>query len=1042
MHSLKLALTALWWRRGLSAAILLVASITTLSASIGPFYSRAAADSVLRDTLRHAPPADSGVEVYRNDTVGNAPLEDLQSRIPEQGRLTGFADSRGTVRAAVLAIKSGATAAQINSHTVAADLVARDGACEQLVWVAGRCPAATGQVAVSQRSAARYHWPRGTQISLDPGAAAGGGATAAVLLVGIYRPRDPAAPYWYGHNYFQAHLGSGDPGSHDTIDTIFVAPSELAELGADQPVRASVELPIDAAAVHLTGVKKLRSAVSALTQIGASDSFGAATTQVSTGLPSLLDRVDRNRRLLDVGVLAVTLQLAVLSWFVLFLIIATTTEARAGEVALAKLHGLPPRATVAFGLLEPVLLLCAATPLGVLLARLVVGWNAATVLSPGTAVEFRLPVAYAALAALAGGLVAAVLAGRQALTRPVLEQLARSGGDRAGSRRGSLFVDAVVIALAVAGLAQITLGGAGRGGRPDSIALVAPGLLTLAVALLAIRLLPLVLRSVLRRTRRSTQLPRFLAYRQIVRRPALLRLVVLLALATGLATFAVDASTVAARNRQQRAAFDVGADRVLAVNPPSAQALLQTVRKLDPAGRAAMAALVYSPTGDDPSDRTGTLLAVDSSRLASVMTWRRDFGPDPLSALARRLHPAVVEPVGITDGSLRVSASVSGLAAAGPPVTVTAVLSGSAGSRTVLLGRLTAGTRDYSGQVRGCAGGCRLVGIELTRGLGDFRDAAAHVAFTGIDQRGSGSWQPVAARLTDPSTWRPLPVDQPGVSQITGRSGSGLAYSYAVSSADVAGIAVIDAPRPLPAVFTAAVAGARAPGAIRGPDSSPLATRSAATVGGLPGVAGPATMVDLEYALRESGPIEAADYRVWLSARAPASFAARLQAAGVAVLSEQSIAARRTELNRSGPALALLLFLLVAAAAALLAAGATLVTLYLSGRRRAFEIAAMLAVGVSRATMRRTCRLEQALLLATGLVVGALCGLVGAQLALPSVPQFVDTVAVPKLLFTPNIAALVLLLGSFGAVVAVTTVASAALLVRSAYPSRLREAAP
>jgi len=223
---------------------------------------------------------------------------------------------------------------------------------------------------------------------------------------------------------------------------------------------------------------------------------------------------------------------------------------------------------------------------------------------------------------------------------------------------------------------------------------------------------------------------------------------------------------------------------------------------------------------------------VDSSRLASVMTWRRDFGPDPLSALARGLHPAVAEPVGITDGGLRVSASVSGLAAAGPPVTVTAALSGSVGSRTVFLGRLTAGTRDYSGQVRGCAGGCRLVGIELSRGLGDFRDAAAHVAFTAIDQRANRGWQPVAARLSDPSTWRPVAVDQPSISRITGRSGSGLAYSYFVSSADVAGIAVIDARRPLPAVFTTANAGARAPGTIRGPDCSPLSARSAATIGG------------------------------------------------------------------------------------------------------------------------------------------------------------------------------------------------------------------
>ncbi len=1036
MHSLRLAMTALWWRRGLSAAILLVATITTLSASIGPFYSRAAADSVLRDTLRHAPPQDSGVEIYRNDTLGNSPLDDLQGRLPEGGEPAGFAPSRGTVRAAVLAAPSGRRVTSVQ-----ADLVARDGACEQLVFLAGRCPAAPGEAVVSQRTAKSYHWPAGTRVDLNAGAVAPGAGAAAVVIVGVYRPRNPAGAYWFGHNYFAAHLGSGDLGSHDTIDGIFVAPAELAELGADQPVRASVELPIDAGAAHLFAVKQLRATVASVIASAGSASF-TSTTQVSSGLPGLLDDVDRNRRLLDVAVLAVTLQLAVLSWFVLFLIIATTTEARSGEVALAKLHGLRPRSTVAFGLLEPVLLLCAATPLGVLLARLVVGVIAGTVLSPGTGVELRLPVAYAALAALAGGLVAAVLAGRQALTRPVLEQLQRSGGDRAANRLGSLFVDAVVIALAVAGLVQIRLGGAQRGGRPDSIALLAPGLLTLAVALLTIRLLPLFLRSALRRSRRSTQLPRFLAYRQIVRRPALLRLVVLLALATGLATFAVDASTVAAGNRRQRAAFDVGAARVLAVDPPSGEALLQTVRRLDPAGRAAMAVLVSTPNGDQTDDRTGTLLAVDSTRLGSVMTWRADFASQPLPALARDLHPAVPAPIALTDGGLRVTASVSGLAAGGPPIRMNAVLSAGRGDVAVPLGRLVTGTFGYTGTVRGCAGRCRLIRIELARDLADFRDSQAKVAFSDIAQRRSAGWQPVAARLTDPATWQPLPVDPPSISKITGQGERGLSYTYGVSSSDVAGISVVDAPQPLPAVFTAANAGARAPDQVRGPDGNPLAVQSMATLAGLPGVKGAATLVDLEYGLRESGPVDSADYQVWLSPKAPADFADRLQLAGVAVLSEQSSAARRAELDRSGPALALLLFLLVAAAAAILAAGATLVTLYLSGRRRAFEIAAMLAVGISRATLRRTARLEQALLLATGLVVGALSGLIGAQLALPSVPQFVDSVAVPKLRFTPDIAVLGLLLGTLAVVVAVTAVVSAALLVRSAYPSRLREAAP
>ena len=55
-----------------------------------------------------------------------------------------------------------------------------------------------------------------------PGRPRGQHPPAAVLtVVGLYRPRDYADPYWFAHPYFDARLGQGD--KPDYVDAVFVA---------------------------------------------------------------------------------------------------------------------------------------------------------------------------------------------------------------------------------------------------------------------------------------------------------------------------------------------------------------------------------------------------------------------------------------------------------------------------------------------------------------------------------------------------------------------------------------------------------------------------------------------------------------------------------------------------------------------------------------------------------------------------------------------------------------------------------------------------
>lgn len=143
---------------------------------------------------------------------------------------------------------------------------------------------------------------------------------------------------------------------------------------------------------------------------------------------------------------------------------------------------------------------------------------------------------------------------------------------------------------------------------------------------------------------------------------------------------------------------------------------------------------------------------------------------------------------------------------------------------------------------------------------------------------------------------------------------------------------------------------------------------------------------------------------------------------------------------RQGPALALLLFLAGASLAAVLAGGGAALTLHLNGRRRTYELAAMLALGLRRRTLLESLWLEQGLLVLFGVVVGTATGLVAATVALPIIPEFSDAPTAPPLRYDLHLGPVLLSVAAATLVLVVTVAVSAASLVRSADVDQLREA--
>lgn len=1002
-------------RRWSSLALFLTGLLTVAAATLGPLYARAAGETVLTDTLTAATPSQTGVHLQTaTDLTDTAALDAPVARAPAAGFDRAYPTRVVGVRAdAMVNAAGGGEPAQTTR------MVWRQGFCAHLVFVSGRCPTGAGEAAISSRTL-----DGGYGYRLD------GTVRAAtdLTVVGVYRPRDVDDPFWFDRRYFNAAKSYAD-GRGDIVDAVFVDRSTIPLLGT--PATVDVDYPLDADRVHLSDLAALTRTVDR--------TIAAATvdgTTADVALATTLRGVDRDRADVGEGSLLVSLQLAALALFVLFTVTSDALDGRGGDVALAKLRGWGPGATVGFLLGETVLLLALAVPAGAAVGLLTAHLLAGIVLLPGVPVVFPGAAAVAAGAAFVGALVAAGLAARRVVVRTVLDQW-RGARRNVGRNRRALVADLVVAALAVVGVVLLALG---RGG---GVALLAPGLLVLAVGLLGLRLVPLALRAALPRTAAGPRLGRFLAVRQVARRPAALRLAVLLAVATGLAVFGVGGETIAAGNRTARAHVEVGAPRTVAVQFPTGADPSAMTATVDPDGAWAMTAATWLPAGG--TTVTGAVEGVDPARFARVAFPTVD-GPST-TQIARGLDPDPVDPVDVVGTRLAVTLTASGLSGEAPQVQV--VLGARAGERErITLGTLRAGKRTYSGAVP-CVDGCRLAGFGWTRPVSSFDPIGGTVLVQALTVTRDGASAPVDLRLDQPAGWRPRSPDATD-SATTNRvsvTAGGVLDTFTAEGGASAGLAHADGPSPLPlwassgAIITPPPQAGGAPGVPQVIDTfgNGFPVQVAGTTAALPGVRPGGVLADLS-SLRDQLPgfTGEARWSVWLGADAPADAVDRLRAAGFDVGTVTDAATRQARLGRQGPALALALLLACALAAAVLATGATATAVAASGRRRSFELAALRVLGVPRRALTRSTVLEQALLLGSATVCGVPAGLLAAVVAMPVIPQFSDVSPLP-LANTPQPLPVLAVVGAFVVLLVATAVLAGVLLVRAAVPARLRE---
>jgi hypothetical protein len=621
-----------------SALTLVLAIVACAAAAVAPSYRDAAAVSALRARMTAADPAASGVEVAAASWPGGSPDAVLARRTPHLPLAT----------AAIRGIEVAGNATQLavpNGPPEYSRLVWRQDDCAHVVFRSGRCPTRSNEIALPVNAAAVLQAPLGSPIvassldqpdfglppeighpvSLKRRLAQAEQVPLHEKVVGLFDV-PPGQSYWFGQNITAPVLNGG--GTQVTNVTALVPRSTLTRLPLPYRSNVTVDQPLDWS--HAT-VADVATVQRALKHMRATTPRGLT---VLTSIPTLLAADASDRHQLNRLVALAQIQLLLLIGLVLIAILGAGMERRRAEFVIATLEGRRAASTAVSIAAEPVSLLLLGLIPGVLVSLPLALLGAHLWLRPGTPVHITGGSVLAAVVVTAVAALVTVTIGCFAASRSLADQLAEDASS-AGGRAGA-WIDVIAITLAAAGLTELFASHSGSGSASSSTpwSLLAPSLCGLAAGLMLGRLVPTLLRPVVRATAQSSRLGRFLAIRELRRDHAAWRVTAVVALALSLLSFAVTVNRGASSDREDRAGLIVGAPTVATVLVPPGGSVLAAVDRVDPTGRWAMAAELLIPYGS-PSQRT---LALDTPRLAAVAGWNRRIDGYTPAGLAAFLH--------------------------------------------------------------------------------------------------------------------------------------------------------------------------------------------------------------------------------------------------------------------------------------------------------------------------------------------------------------------------------------------------------------------
>ncbi|MEU1836905.1 FtsX-like permease family protein [Micromonospora chersina] len=817
----------------------------------------------------------------------------------------------------------------------------------------------------------------------------------AVVLVGTWRPRDPAAAYWR----LAPGIGTGSAAASDTSYGPFVL--DPADFAVTFPGSVSAWWVVQPDLATVAGQGRLLDVRDALPAAvaGVPDEAGLGdSAQVVTSMDRLLGRVAEADLVGRSSLATPVLLILVLGGYALVLVAALLHEDRRNQTALLRARGAARRQLAGLATREATLVVLPAAVLGPLAA------GAALSRSGGSTGEGGLtPLWLAASVTAAGCLVAMVAPTLRSAGTYVADMAARSRPTRAASvQRAS--VDLLLVGFAVLAWTQLrqysspVSGAAGRLGV-DPLLVAAPTLGVLAGAVVALRLLPPATRFAERFVDRRPWTATILGMWQAGRRPHA-GPVLLLALAVGGSTLAWSLVATGERSQVDQADHAVGADLRLTEGNGVA-----------PTGRAGEIAALPGVRAALPgwrdeirmgrADLPATVVSLDAAGAAGVVRFDERLANEPAPALFDRLARSRSAPAGVElpagTRSLTGTVRTSVRDAVSPQrIEVWLLLTRADG----LALRLPVATGDDAGRpvpfrvALPDAGVLRLAGFEIDGG--DVAGTAYRFEVTDlrlVDAAGTArpaalgeNWKATNGTPGGNLDVKPTPTGLVAENSVLMRAGGRFAFQdssrfVVVPTGDDSPVPALMTPRVREALslnpgetVTLSLSGVSLPVTVVG------------EVDAVPSTTGEGVLLDMpaatDWLMRDRGTVRPVQ-EWWLSAdgdgQAAAARAAR-ELAGVTVLDRRELAERAAadpywQGARTG-------LLVAALGAVLLALVGLLVDVWATARHRLGEFAVLHTLGATPRLLARALLAEQTFLAGIGVGVGLLLGaVVGVTMA-------------------------------------------------------------
>lgn len=625
------------------AAAMATIMLSTVLLAAGPIYVEAVTLGGLQRTLADAPVDAANVEI----SVRSRPDVYLQNDgLVVEEVLGTFVDTGGTIFRRALSDSYELPTQASGSITDLVLFAYYDSIEDHASIVEGAWPGGSQfEVAVSEATAGHLDLGPGDELTVTN--RRDRHRTVRVTVAGIYALDDPDDSYWYGNELDLT--GRSDAGSFRTFGPLIVDRETL--LVSLQAVAVDVDWRVfpDYDGLAIADMSGLRGRVA-----GLEDRLNTATDtrfdsfRVTSQVGGILTEADRSLLVTRSGVTVLSIQLAVLAGYALFLTAGLLAESRTVEVYLLRSRGATTGQIVTMAVMEGSLL---AIP-----AALLAPWLAAALLSilnsagPLSSIDLTIaPVATAGslvLSALAGaGCIAALAVPAYRSARPRADtyveqsrQPARTFAQRAGVDVAMLLMAAVAFWQLRRYGSQITSTLDGRLGI-DPLLVMAPALGLLAGAVLALRSIPTIARIADRIAGVGTSTVAALAAWQVARRPVrYARSALLLIIAISIGIFAASYTSTWTTSQSDQADFDVGADIRAASRTasPIPHLVAGAAYRGIPGVEAAMpVARQVSQLGRTPGN--GAFVMLDAAAAGAVVRVRDDLSAEPFSEIMNRL---------------------------------------------------------------------------------------------------------------------------------------------------------------------------------------------------------------------------------------------------------------------------------------------------------------------------------------------------------------------------------------------------------------------